>query len=91
MSPGEQIIDISHIDNVVNNFLLLTNHLQNNNSFIKNGDTFCVKADKRYTLKELAKKYEHDNQCKLNINWGGKPYREREVMIPWENGKTVPK
>jgi hypothetical protein len=26
----------------------------------------------------------------LNINFGGRPYREREVMIPWQNGKVVP-
>ena len=26
---------------------------------------------------------------KLNIEWGGLPYRKREVMIPWK-GEVVP-
>jgi hypothetical protein len=27
---------------------------------------------------------------KVDIKWGGRKYREREVMIPWKNGKTLP-
>ena len=27
---------------------------------------------------------------KLNINWGAQSYRAREVMVPWQNGKTLP-
>jgi hypothetical protein len=26
---------------------------------------------------------------KLNIEWGGRPYRDREVMVPWK-GIPVP-
>jgi hypothetical protein len=26
----------------------------------------------------------------LNINWGGKPYRKREVMRSWNKGSVVP-
>jgi hypothetical protein len=47
-------------------------------------------ALKRYTLKELAGIFEKATKKKLNINWGGKPYREREIMIPWNNVKVVP-
>lgn len=91
MSPGEQIIDISHVDDIATAFTLLANHLNDNHPEVKNGDTFAVKAEKRYTLKELAKVFEKVTGKKLNINWGRRPYREREVMMPWENGKIVPK
>ena len=90
MSPGEQIIDISFIDDIVEAFELLSKHLHNNNSEIANGAVYAVKAEKRYSLKQLAEIFEKATECKLNINWGGKAYREREVMIPWENGKVVP-
>lgn len=90
MSLGEQIIDISYIDDVVSAFVLLASYLQENNPVITNGSAFAVMAVKRYTLKELAKIYEDVTQQKLNINWGERPYREREVMIPWEAGKLVP-
>jgi len=90
MSPGIQLIDISHVDDIVAAFSLLANHLQNNHPAVNNGNVFAVKADKRYTLKELASVYENATGSKLNITWGGRPYREREVMVPWENGVVVP-
>lgn len=90
MSPGEQLIDISYIDDIVNAFFMLANHLDQRNPEIKNGEVYAVKAEKRFKLKELARIFEEAKGCSLNINWGAKPYREREVMVPWENGKNVP-
>lgn len=90
MSPGEQIIDITHIDNVVHAFILLSNELQNNVSTIKSGDVFTLQSEDRYTLRELSLIYERVMGSKLNIIWGGRAYREREVMKPWSQGKTIP-
>ena len=90
MSAGEQLIDISYIDDIINAFILLATHLQNKHPEVKSGNVFVVKADKRLTLKELAAIYEQATGTTLNINWGVRPYREREVMIPWENGVIVP-
>ncbi len=90
MSPGEQIIDISHIDDIISAFALLAKHLNNNHPEVKNGDIFAVKANERYTLKELAVLFEKATNQKLNINWGGRPYRAREVMEPWKEGKVIP-
>jgi len=90
MSPGEQLIDISHVYDIVRAFALLANHLENKHPEVKNGDAFAVKAENRYTLKELAGIFEKVTNKKLNINWGGRPYRQREVMIPWKNVKVVP-
>jgi CDP-paratose synthetase len=90
MSAGEQVIDISYISDIVAAFSLLATHLQTNHPDVKNGAVFAVKAKKRYTLKQLASIYEQATNTKLNINWGARPYREREVMTPWENGVIVP-
>lgn len=90
MSAGEQVIDISHVDDIVSAFTLLATHLQNNQNQVCNGDVFAVKAKQRYTLKQLASVYENATGSKLNINWGARPYRDREVMTPWENGMVVP-
>lgn len=90
MSPGEQIIDISYIDDIVNAFTLLATHLNNNKPKVTNGAIYAVKAEKRYTLKELASIFELVTGTTLNINWSSRPYREREVMIPWIDGKVVP-
>jgi nucleoside-diphosphate-sugar epimerase len=90
MSKGEQIIDISYIDDIVDAFKMLTMHMQHRYSKIKNGDVFAVKAEKLFTLKELAEIFQSVVKRKLNINWGARSYREREVMIPWNKGKVVP-
>lgn len=90
MSPGDQIIDISYVDDVVDAFSLLVIHLQNNHPEINNGSIYAVNAEKRYSLKQLSVIYENVIGCKLKIKWGIKPYRDREVMIPWERGIVVP-
>jgi nucleoside-diphosphate-sugar epimerase len=90
MSPGEQLIDISHVSDIVRAFALLANHLKNSHPEVNNGDIFAVKAEKRYTLKELAKIFEKATGKKLNIYWGGRPYKQKEVMIPWNKANVVP-
>lgn len=90
MSQGNQIIDISYISDIVSAYYTLANYLQNENFNIKSGDVYAIKSRKRYTLKELAAIYERITRKKLNIIWGAREYREREVMIPWERGKPIP-
>jgi len=91
MSPGEQLVDISHIDDVVEAFSLLAKHMQaNDGSKILNGSVYAVKADRLYSLRRLASTFEEATNRKLNVNWGGKPYRKKEVMVPWQKGIVVP-
>jgi len=90
MTPGDQIIDLTYIDDIIDAYLLLINNLNSQTKEIKNGEVFVVMAEQRYTLKELAEIFQKTNNCKLNINWGGKAYRKREVMVPFKNGKLVP-
>lgn len=41
-------------------------------------------------LKDMSKVFEEVTNTSLNIHWGARAYREREVMIPWETGDIVP-
>lgn len=90
MSPGEQLIDISYIDNVCDAYLRLAALLNKGEEGIRSGDAFAVTSGEHMTLKELATLFERVSQKPLHISWGKRPYREREVMIPWETFKTVP-
>ena len=90
MSAGEQIIDISYIDDVVLAYEVLIAHLTSAQKEEFKNKTFAVKSSERMSLKELSKVYEEATNTRLNIKWGARPYREREVMNPWENGETVP-
>lgn len=90
MSPGEQLIDISFIDNVVDGFFTLAEILEKDENREYCGKVYALKAEKRYTLKELSEVFRNITQSDLKINWGKKPYRFREVMIPWETGESIP-
>jgi len=90
MSPGDQIIDISYIDDIVDAYVQLANLLQIDSNEITNGSVFAVKALKRFSLKELAGIFEEVSGMKLNVNWGGRSYRDREIMDPWSEDQVVP-
>jgi len=90
MSPGEQIIDICHIDDVINAYELLIEYLNSNKKYEFKNKTYVVTSNERMSLRKLAEVFEKVTNKKLNIKWGARPYREREVMIPLENGEVVP-
>ncbi|RJO59339.1 NAD(P)-dependent oxidoreductase [Candidatus Parcubacteria bacterium] len=90
MSPGEQIIDISYIDNVIDGYMRLVELLSQDKKKQLKGRSFAIKSAERTTLKELSIIFEEVTGRKLNINWGARPYRPREVMLPWEKGETIP-
>lgn len=87
MSPGQQKINLLYIDDVVNGFTTLVNLLCSKTQL---EEEYALSAKKTYSLQELAGIFETVSKKKLNILWGGLPYREREVMIPWQRGNIVP-
>jgi len=87
---GEQLMDICYIDDVVNAFNVLISHLSSKGCMRFKNKIFAISSNERVTLKELAMIYEKTTKRKLNINWGSAPYREREVMVPWDKGKRIP-
>lgn len=90
MSKGEQILDISHVDDVVNAFLILVKKMTQKDFKKLKNKSFALKSKNRLNLRNLAKIFEKATGKKLNINWGAKPYREREVMRPWSKGISIP-
>jgi hypothetical protein len=54
------------------------------------GKSFVLKSKERMSLKKLADLFEKTTGKKLNIKWGKKDYRLREVMVPWEKGDKIP-
>lgn len=88
ISPGEQLIDIVYIDDVVEAFLLSAELLCTGQ--IKEHDKYAVSSGNLVSLKELVKVFEEICGDNLNIIWGGRSYRKREVMCPWDNGILLP-
>lgn len=86
MSPGEQLIDLLYITDIVAGFIQLTK-LMSEGANLKN--EYVLSSGRQIPLKKLAALFIHVSGRKLNIEWGGLPYRKREVMIPWK-GEIVP-
>ena len=88
MSPGDQQIDPIYIDDVSEAFVVALNRLRRGQ--VKSEETYSVRSDKPVQLRELATIYEEVTDSTLNIEWGGRPYRSREVMQLWSRGKILP-
>lgn len=87
MSPGDQYINVLYISDVINGFLHLINMLVSN---VVLEPDYVLSAKEKYTIKELAEIFEETTERKLNIIWGGREYRVREVMEPWYAGEILP-
>jgi nucleoside-diphosphate-sugar epimerase len=88
LSPGEQLINIVYIDDVVRAFMVAANLLVEGR--VQRQETYMVSSDESVRLRDLVEIYEKITGQKLDINWGGRPYRYREVMVPWKGGNHLP-
>lgn len=78
MSGGEQILDFIHINDVVSfiEFILLYT-----DKFIGNPTTeYHLGTGKGTSIRELSQTIEKIYNKKSNIQWGGIPYRKRDIM-----------
>lgn len=90
MSPGEQIIDITYIDNVTDAYLLAIQHLVSDKGLTLSGKSYTLMSPERMTLKDLSKVFAEEVGGELKINFGGFPYRNRETMVPMDKGEVLP-
>lgn len=90
MSPGEQIIDISYIDNVIDGYLQAIALATGAEARSHTGHSYTLMSPERMTLKELAGVFAEEVGGDLKINFGGFPYRDRETMVPMNKGVTLP-
>ena len=77
MSPGEQVMDFIHIDDVVNFYSTLLLQLP---VIKKDTSEIHLGYGKGSTPKQIAALMEKISEQKCNINWGGRPYRPNDTM-----------
>ncbi len=87
MSKGEQVLDLVHISDVTDAFVKAYEYIINND--IKYNE-FGIGTGKPIQLKQLIDIFEEVTGKKININWGARPYRKREVMEVWSGYKVLP-
>ena len=79
MSPGKQILDISHINAISDGFI---NLIFNKKISKQSKRTFFASTHNRLTLKKLITKCEKILKKDLNIKWGKLKYRKNVIMRP---------
>jgi nucleoside-diphosphate-sugar epimerase len=88
MSPGEQLLDLVHVDDVVDAFLLAGLRLLRGH--VHGHESYAVSSGRPLSLRDLVATVEHVIGRPLPIQWGAREYRDREVMVPWKDGRAVP-
>ena len=88
MSMGEQLIDLVYIDDVVNAYIIAASRLNEDKE--SSHERFSVSSGTHISLRKLVELYSEISRKKINILWGGKPYRSREVMIPSDCVEVLP-
>lgn len=88
MSPGEQLIDLMHVDDVVSAYMVAMERLMS--GLAPGEESYAVSSGIHIQLRDLAALFSDRAGAPLHINWGARPYREREVMTPWSTGVSLP-
>lgn len=88
MSPGEQKIDLVYIDDVVEAFVQAGERVMK--STAGTSEIFTIATGKPVSIQELVSTLGRVAGHTVPVTFGGRPYREREVMLPWSKGKNVP-
>ena len=79
MSPGEQRMNLLYIDDVINAYRAMIDLLQGNTVL---DDKYCASAEELPSLRQVAALFSEVVGRELKIEWGGRPYRDREFMDP---------
>jgi nucleoside-diphosphate-sugar epimerase len=87
MSPGEQVVDLTHVDDICSAFLHAARLLQSKDE--SRHEVYAVSSEERHTVREVAAIFEEVAKKPLPITFGARAYRDREVMEPWQ-GTRLP-
>lgn len=88
MTPGEQLIDLVYIDDIVDAYELCAHRMLTERS-LKN-EVYALSSQNPIRLKDVVETFEKVCGCPLPVQWGARPYRQREIMVPWNQGNRLP-
>ncbi len=87
LSKGEQLLDLLFIKDLQRAYKIAVDSLMDGKL---NGQVFALSGNDRVTLVELIRIVEEITGREINKDLGAYPYREREIMIPWNRFETLP-
>ncbi|MEK6748711.1 MAG: NAD(P)-dependent oxidoreductase [Pseudomonadota bacterium] len=87
MSPGEQKIDLVYIDDVVEAYVIAAHRLQE--KLVRDYECYSVCSGTLVSLRDLVSIASKTFGKLINVRWGARPYRVREVMEPQVDGQRL--
>lgn len=87
MSAGEQLIDLVYIDDVIDAFMVATSGIESQQP---GHCRYGISSGSPVILRDLVNSFTNATGLRVPITWGGRPYRPREVMIPWASYSVLP-
>lgn len=91
LSPGEQKLDYVYVGDIVNGIIVAVKMLETVPEEQKVYEKkYALSSDEIYSLREIVAIFEEVYQVRLNIGWGDKAYRDREVMLPYKGLERLP-
>lgn len=88
MSPGLQELDFVHVNDVANAYVTACQGLLDGQW--DRHAMFAVRTGRPISLRKLVSIIETATERQLPIEWGGRPYRAREVMTTYTPLPTLP-
>ncbi|MDO9482350.1 MAG: NAD(P)-dependent oxidoreductase [Hydrogenophaga sp.] len=89
MSPGDQVLDLVHIDDVTNAFVVGAQQLLNGTSYTPH-TRYAVSSGAPLSVRQLVALLTQVSGKTIQVTFGARPYRRREVMFPWQGGQLLP-
>jgi len=89
LSPGEQKIEWTYIDDIVTGFEVAAQRLMSGTETQKFAH-YTLTSGELVSLKDTVKICESVLGKKINIEFGAKPYRKREIMVPAKLDPILP-
>ncbi len=88
MTPGEQLLDLVHVEDAVEAFCQaarIARAIPAGPSF----QAYSVSSGHPVSLREVVRSYEMRSGKPVPLAWGARPYRDRQIMVPW-SGTVLP-
>ncbi len=87
LSPGEQLLHLVYIDDIIEAFVTAAAALDGGSEAAIR--RYSITAQPPLALRELAAAVERVAGRTIDARWGERPYRDREVLVPWV-GEQLP-
>jgi nucleoside-diphosphate-sugar epimerase len=88
LSPGEQRLDLVHVHDVCDAYLLAADRILTGKD--AGAHRYAVRSGNSVSVRELVSLFENVSGERIAASWGARAYRRREPMMPWTGGETIP-